>query len=319
MAHSTQPSHNPSSAATQPRFAKIAVALALLIAGTGSMYWSRAALRTDQSARETTASHEAPLYLPDVQYVKLITLGFDRFAADILWFNTLNYFGKHFAGDKDFRWLGHMCDLVTSLDPDAEHVYEFCATLLSWVAKDHETSTRILGKAIATRPEYWRYRYLRGFNYWYFMERFDLAERDFSKAAKLPDAPAFLASLASRLMADRDNPETAIRFLQDLLEHTQDESAKKALRAKLRQAHISRELRVLEEKVKQFTDQTGTRPTRIEQLVEHKLLPGIPLDPYKKPYFIDPATGAIRTSSGKRGLSFFGKTADTGLATKEHD
>ena len=252
-----------------------------------------------------------------MRYVKLITLGYDQFASDILWFNTLNYFGKQFEGNKDLHWFGHMCELVSSLDEKARHVYEFCATLLSWVAKEPQKSAELLSKAISAEPDYWRYRYLRGFNYWYFLDRRDLAQKDLSYAAKLKDAPPFLASLASRLMASDDHPRTAIAFLKDLIENTNDRHAKQALKEKLKLAQISYDLHILREKAAEYQAKYGAAPKSFSELVEAKMLRGIPLDPYGRAYRIDRESGEIRSKSGEQGLEFFGKTAKTGLA--RHD
>ena len=82
--------------------------------------------------------------------------------------------------------------------------------------------------------EYWRFYYLRGFTYWYFLERNDLASKDLTYASKLPDAPPFIASIASRLLAAENDPRIAIAFLHDLVKETKDPTARKALSKKLR-------------------------------------------------------------------------------------
>lgn len=286
----------------------------IIVVGTVCLNWSRAELRSKKLTHSWNQEAAPPLYLPSVRHVKLVTLGFDHFFGDILWFSTINYFGKHFEQDKDYRWLGHMCELVTSLDPKARHVYEFCATMLSWVSWEAEKSTALLSKAIKAEPSYWRYWYLRGFNYWYFLNRRDLAEKDLTVAATLPGAPPFLASLASRLMVSKDEVTAAISFLKDLIANTQDENARKALEEKLKEAYISRDIRILRGMIAQYENDYGRKATSLKQLVEAKMLKAMPLDPFGAPYFIDQQSGAIKTRSGKKGLEFFGKTSDTGVA-----
>ena len=72
------------------------------------------------------------LYLPNKEAVEVVSFGYKHFAADLIWFNTINYFGKHYREDKKFTWLKHMCDLTTNLNPNAKHFYEFCGLMLSW-------------------------------------------------------------------------------------------------------------------------------------------------------------------------------------------
>lgn len=282
------------------------------------MSWSRAELQTTiAEAHERDLDARPPLYLPEADKVRLLTLGFDNFVSDILWFNTLNYFGKQYDANKDLRWFAHMCDVVTSLDPRAEHVYEFCVTLLSWVAKRPEESARLIEKAIEHRPDYWRFHYLKGFTQWYFLDRRDLAQQTLSHASKLPDAPPFLASLATRLMVADDSPATAIRFLKDLLANSKDEHAKAAFKEKLNLAYISRDIRYLSKLCQKYKAKYQQEPKEFEELVKKGMLKGIPLDPYAAPYVFAEESCEVKSSSGKRGLEFFGKSARTGLAGYE--
>lgn len=290
------------------------LALLLLVIGASAALSSKEVLRGRQAALASTAAKEVPLYLPSVRHVKLVTLGFDHFVSDILWFDTLNYFGAHYAGDKDYRWLGHMCELVTDLDQQARHVYESCATLLAWVAREPLKSTDLLTKAIAAQPAYWRLRYLRAFNYWYFLNRTDLAEADLKSASTLDGAPPFLASLATRLIVSREDPNAAIAFLEDIIRNTSDATAKKALQGKLRRAKISRDIRMLEGKIAQYETAYSAKVEHLSQLVDAGLLKKIPLDPYKSEYILDQQTGEIKTKSGRKGLEFFSKTYESGLA-----
>ena len=282
-----------------------------------SLAWSKAQLRQkkDEIRQET---EETPLYLPDAKYIRLVTLGFDTFWSRILWFNTVNYFGKQFLADSDYRWLYHNCKLVTQLDERATHAFEFCGTLLSWMAREPERSNEILTHAIQAHPDAWRFRYLRGFNYWYFLSRRDLAKEDFRIGSTLPEAPPVLASLATRLMVAEDDPQTAIAFLVDLIENTKDEHVKQALGEKLKRAVISRDRRILNKAVVIFHDKFGRRPLSLSELVEKGIMNRLPIEPFGGMYSIDRETGEVKTSSGEKDLDFFGKTADTGIYKYEY-
>ena len=257
-----------------------------------------------------------PLYLPNVEKVRLVTLGFDNFFADILWFHTINYFGKQLAGSRDYRWLGQMCDLVTSLNPKVGEEYEFCATLLSWMAKDPAMSEKLLSRAIENQPDYWRYHYLRGFTKWYFLNDFAGAKQDFTRASTLPHVPPFVIALTGRLMVAEEDPEAAIKFLQDMIKNSHDETARKALGGKLFLAFTSRDVRLLTKMLTAYEERNSKKAQSLQDLLDAQLLTKLPLDPYGKPYRYNPDTGVITNSKGKKGLEFGGKTADTGLASK---
>ncbi|MCC6221542.1 MAG: hypothetical protein IT291_09920 [Deltaproteobacteria bacterium] len=293
----------------------IIFACLLVVAAVCSLS-SRNALAASK-ASETAKRERPPLYLPEARYVKLVTLGFNNMASDLLWFNTINYFGKQYRGNKDYRWLAHMCDLVTSLNVQATHAVEFCATLLSWVVKEPERSNELLTRAIMHHEHLWRLHYLKGFNYWYFLEQKDKAKEEFTIASKLPDAPPFLASLASRLMVMVDSPDAAIAFLNDLIENTEDKVAKEALTEKLNLAIISRDIKFLETAKKRFEEREKKRLETLEELVTANIITRVPTEPLTGEYYIDETTGEILSSSSRKGLTFAGKTAKTGAFQNE--
>ncbi|MFN8392404.1 MAG: hypothetical protein U0136_19080 [Bdellovibrionota bacterium] len=287
----------------------VAVALVALLLACSTIYVTRSRLDTFTSSYDSV--EHPPLYLPEVRYVKLITLGYDGFASKLLWFQTINYFGRQFAAKHDYQWLGNMCELVTELDPNARHAFEFCGTLLSWVAKEPERSTALLTNAIEHDPQYWRYRYMRGFNYWYFLDRLDLAKEDFKRAAEIPNTPAFVASLASRLIAKDQGPGLARQFLEEMLANTSDPAAKQALARKLRQARLSESLALLTDAVTRFRESGGSYPDDLSQLVASGTIRAIPVEPFGGSFYFDKETQTVKTTSNKRGLVFHGKNAAT--------
>lgn len=289
--------------------------LILLVAAFVSVI-SKTDLRQDSSPIQN-GNDKPPIYLPSAEYVRLITFGFDHFGSDILWFETINYFGKQSGSQKDYRWLYQMCDLVTELDHSKHFAFEFCGTLLSWEAKHPEQSNAILTKAIQFHPTNWRYRYLRGFNYWYFLEDKKLAQSDLEIASHLDRTPAFVASLASRLIGDQDSVETAITFLKTLLENTEEENARRTLRNKLRRAYLSQRLESLEHARATFEQVHQRKLTDLNELVTNGLIPRIPREPFGGKFYLDPESGKVATSSKRKGLTFGGLSAKTGIAKEE--
>lgn len=285
----------------------------ILCFAISAVYVSRT--RYLQTSAPLHASEHAPLYLPHAKYVRLVTLGYDTFFSKVLWFNTINYFGKQFAGSHDYRWLGDMCDLVTVLDPKANHAVEFCGTLLAWVAKEPAKAVAILSRGIENDSSRWRYFYLRGFAYWYFLERLDLAKDDFLAATNIPGAPSFLASMASRLVAENNGPTLARQFLEEMVANTPDPAAQKALKSKLKRAKLAERIYIIELALESYRKSEGSEPPDLNALVERGYLTALPEDPYKGTFFMK--DGKVQTTSNKRGLGFTGKTAKTGMFKEE--
>jgi hypothetical protein len=103
-----------------------------------------------------------------------------------------------------------------------------------------------------------------------------------------------------------------------MMADTKDPAAKEALRAKVKQAKLSEALYQLGQAVRQFQAKNSHPPEKLDDLLSSGFLKELPKDPYNGSFFIDPATGEVKTTSKKKGLEFkantfasspFGKTA----------
>jgi hypothetical protein len=176
---------------------------------------------------------EESFYLPRVEFVDALSLGYRDIAAHIFWFRTINYFGSHYRSDRRYTWLGHMCDIVTSLSPKSPHTYRFCANMLAWEAGQVDKSEKILSKAIDHLPSEWIFPYLRGFQRLYFKQDATAASHDFIRAAKLPGAPWLVGRLAAKTMITSGSDHDARVFLRELLKSETDPIARRALEERL--------------------------------------------------------------------------------------
>lgn len=169
------------------------------------------------------------LYLPSGKGLNALSFGYQNTLAHYLWFKTINYFGKHYRGDRDYQWLAHYCDLVTNLNKSMKIYYQFCGSMLAWEANKPEQSLAILTKAINNFPQDWLFYYLRGFTYIFFIHDDQKAREDFVQSAKLPGAHHFVARLASKQILADGSKEEAIQFLQEAIEVASDDTTKSIL------------------------------------------------------------------------------------------
>lgn len=179
-----------------------------------------------QQAREV-------MYLPDIEFVNLISFGYRNMLAKYLWFSTLDYFGKHHQSDQDYRWLYHRCELLTRLDHRNLKFYDFCANLISWEAEQPAMSIKILDRAIEHHPNNWRFWYLRGFTYMYFLEDQVKASHDLLQSTKLPGVHPVVARLAAKKYDQLKGREATIKLLEELVEASQDPTTIEALSERL--------------------------------------------------------------------------------------
>lgn len=226
-----------------------------------------------------TQQAQESLYLPNGQALEVASLGFRNVAAHILWFRTVLYFGYHVKRDRDYRWLAHMCELVTKLNPSARYVYEFGGVLLAWEAKDPAGGVAILSKGIEVFPEYWKLYFLRGILRFYFLKQDAEAQEDFSIGAKLPDAPVVLAQMAAKKMSKLGNATMAVKFLDEMLANTSDSGSREALQRSLNEAIARRDAEFLTQGITIFSERLGRLPQSFEELVSEKVISKVPSAP----------------------------------------
>ncbi|MDZ4785637.1 MAG: hypothetical protein SGJ02_06120 [bacterium] len=190
-----------------------------------------------QSNKPSISEDQEVLYLPKGPGLTILSFGYQNLLADIIWFNTVSYFGKHYKSDQQYKWLFHMCDLVTTLNKNDPERYIFCGLMLGWEAKSPNDSFKILSKAIRNDPNSWKYYYLRGLGSYLLQNDFEQAIEDFLFASKLPDAPIMLASIAAKkLTIHKDDPQTAITFLEEMLKNSNDTVSRSILEKRLFEA-----------------------------------------------------------------------------------
>jgi len=300
-------------------FAVVLLITSILLGSGASLSYSKNWLRENTKA-SVDANSDTPLYLPETGYVELVTMGFNNLIADILWFNTINYFGKQFQqGGKDYKWLAHMCDLVTDLDSRREVEYEFCANMIAWEAKDFNKAQKVLTRAIENHPKAWRFYYLRGFNSWYFLLDKKAARDDLQIAARLPNAPQFLASLASSLMVETEDAKTAIKFLGELYHSAKDANEKAALAQNIKRAQLGIDIAALQKAREQFNLKYNKDITSLSDLVNAGIITSIPKDPFGGNYVYAPEWKEIASTSGERPLKFHGKDKTSGIFSQENN
>lgn len=187
--------------------------------------------RTDQSKPTSHSTEE--LYLPDITGLKLLSIGYNQALSHILWFRTINYFGKELRGTKNYQYLSHYLNLVITLNPKLEHVYEFGVMMLSWETNQPKDALKLLDKAIIEYPQSWYFRYLRGFTYLYFLNDPVNAKEDYKIAATLPDTPESIRNLASEDFGKISSKFSAMRMLRGLIATAPDLQTKNILEQKL--------------------------------------------------------------------------------------
>ena len=252
--------------------------------------------RLDASMGAATRTDE-PVYLPRAEYLRPMSLGWQNVLADVLWFRTISYFGEHYRSDHTYPWLAAMCDLVTDLDPRAEHVYRFAGAVLSWEANQTDAGIRMLEKGARQFPDSWTLEYYLGFHYFFFKNDYAQALAHLRRAMQLPGAHPEVAHLATVLAAEQYGPETTLAFLAELERNVDSPDMREVVREQMRDTQLAAALQILDTAVDIYQTQTGHPPLTVEELVTMGVLSGVPVDPYGGTFVVDPLTGKVRSST----------------------
>jgi len=240
------------------------------------------------------------LYFPSGEHIKLATLGFDAVVADLLWAKTVVSFGEQFHTDKNYKWLYHPLDIITTLDPYFEDVYAYGGILLAMEAKQIDESIALLEKGVENCPESWRLHFYLGFYYTYYKNDNAKATMYLKKAASLPGHPAYLPRLVGILYAKLGKIELAIKYLQEVSKSFEkDEKMRARIDSQIRELVVLKHKIFLKTAAEVYKKAHGKYPSKLKDLIIAGVINAIPIEPHGGQYVIEPNTGAIKSTVNK--------------------
>ncbi|HEY1263622.1 MAG TPA: hypothetical protein VGF06_08865 [Terriglobales bacterium] len=239
------------------------------------------------------ASLQEVLYITSPNALKRLSLGYNGLLADIYWTRAVQYFGhKHQARSSQYALLAPLLDITTSLDPHLVVAYEFGANFLSAKPPDGagapEKAVQLMQKGIEANPNEWRLYYNLGFIYYWELKDYKNAAISFERGSQRPDAHPFLKVLAANMAQHAGDTQMARLLWTTTFQSAQDRQVKVNAVAHLRALQVDDEVAALEELVQQYKHRTGRMPAGFADMIREGLLPGIPIDPARKPYKLMP-------------------------------
>lgn len=235
-------------------------------------------------------------YLPQGKYLKVAVLGYREVVADFLWLKAV----QGLAGKQQTRqgYLGayHAVDVLTELDPQFVHAYQYTGTVLGVVAGMVKESIALLTKGVRHNPAAWQLSFFLGYDYYYELGDPASAAKHFQTASLQSGAPSWLAGLAARMAVEANDPGAALEFLQRLYAQTSDEQLREGLARRIREVTAERDIRILEQAVRTYRDQNHKFPRTLDDLVTSNVLSVIPVDPFGGRYELLPLDGTVKSS-----------------------
>jgi hypothetical protein len=267
----------------------IILAVFLGVLGAANVF-SNARLKQDRHSM--AVSFESPESRLPAEFATLLAGEFHGVLADFLLLEVGSFVGSNQSGtETDYANIHQTLKTVMALDPYFMQAYLYAQALLPWDADHPDWANELLAVPKASRTWDWRPGYYMAFNYYYFLGNYGMASELLLEAARIKNAPALLAVLGGRFAAKGGRSQAAIVMLKAML---QDKSlAEKDRREISMRIAALQEIVKLENAVAQYQRENGRFPADLSALVNQGLVADIPLNPYGKPYYYDPADGEV--------------------------
>ncbi len=237
-------------------------------------------------------SQESEWFLPEEKYVRLLTIGFNQLAADLFLIDTQVYVAdnKDKFVEHNCRILNNKLNLIARLDPKLEENYIYGGFVLPKYCDQMGVadSNQILKRGWSNLPDNYKMPMMIGFNYLNYSDLNKKASLWFRIASRLPDAPSGLVWVADNLAKESLGDIGMISIQQKLMcemcATAKDEEQKRHLCNHCKMYKI---IVILNEKARLFKEKTGQAITRVNDLVENRLIKYIPKDPTNGKFVID--------------------------------
>jgi len=224
------------------------------------------------------------LYIPSPKVVERMSLGYSGLLADIYWTRVVQYFGtKHQAKAKQYLILEPLLDMTTTLDPKLLPAYEFGSVFLAQKppegAGSPQGAARLVEKGIRENPTSWKLYYDLGYIYWLELKDPAKAADAFERGSKITGAHPWMRVMAAALTGHAGETETAIYMWTNIYDSTDDKVLKANALNRLQCLRVDSEVKILQDRVDEFTKQNGRIPTAWQELISTGLLRRTPTDP----------------------------------------
>ena len=274
---------------------RVAAALTLLVllTGVGALYNLSFASK-ERLRKEITVTYSLP-----ASATRTAALDFTGLAADFQLLQAIFFVGekiqrKEVIDEAGWKHFDRMITAVTDLDPYFHDAYYFAGAMYSWETGQFQKAIQVLKKGMEYRSWDRRLPFRIGFIYFYFLKDNQKGAEFIAKAAQMPGAPKYYATLASRLAYYAGDYKGSLLILKVLLEENRQNATIRNHYQK-RITAIERAISI-EEALRHFRDQNGTLPEHLEELVRAGFITSIPEDPYGGEFILIPG-GRVYTTS----------------------
>jgi hypothetical protein len=233
-----------------------------------------------------------------------LSFGFRNFLADMSWLGAVQAAAPIRMSGSDYDRLAVLIRTVNNFDPRFDVPYLLGGLVLGESPAHAGEALAILERGSETHPSEWRMPFYKGYIHYFTLEDPVAGGGALQRAARVPGSPPYLALLASRMLAEGRQIDTASEFLAEMVRHERDPARREALAARLLDLRTEGDLQRMEEAVKRYRDAEGSPPYGLQELVAAGFLAEVPREPRGGRYYLA-GDGEVRSDRMKGRLKGF--------------
>jgi len=246
--------------------------------------------------RAEALSRSPFLFLPSGRYLKAIVIGYENIAADILYLWSIQRY-SHYEREHRFRYLEHVYDMITDLDPHYIDPYLVGALTMAREGSDYERAFQLLDKGMRNNPDEWLLPLDAGFYALMDLKDYPKAIDYFMKASKIEGCPPEVDRLIAGAFLRKGDKVSSIKFWLDIYNSTTDERIKEVSYNHIYDLKIDLDLEMLQKAIDNYKEKKGKFPPSLSALVREGFLREIPIDPDGRSYRYNRDSGVVSAAS----------------------
>jgi hypothetical protein len=172
-------------------------------------------------------------YLPSGKILKPMALDMDEALADLFWVDGMLYFADAYMSSKTYKWMGHILDVVTILNPRFKEAYNFGGVVLTKDKGEIPLTLELLNRGIGEFPMDWRLRIYAAMARLTLDSNFIAAAEYIKPITLAPDVPNHIRTLCATYLNKGGGRRVALAFLVDRYMRSDNQINKEIFLAKI--------------------------------------------------------------------------------------
>ncbi|MGZ8462782.1 MAG: tetratricopeptide repeat protein [Candidatus Deferrimicrobiaceae bacterium] len=250
------------------------------------------------------AGNQSLLY--EISRHPAFSFGFRNLFADLSWLGAVQVAGTRDPTPNDYDRLALMIQTVVQFDPKFKVPYLLGGLILGDSRAHVQEALKILTMGRANHPGDWRFPFYTGYLHYFSLGDPVEGGKALESAAKIDGSPTHLPLLAARMFSEGRKPETALRFLNEMMRQENDPARLEVLKRRIHEVVAERDMQLLERAVEAYHKKTGRLPRELSDLVREGMIDQIPEEPHGGRYLLSP-DGKIRSTLVRERLKVFRK------------